>query len=385
MSESCDKPVCQNNVCDRRTAYSLFQDMQNVITRNLQLIAVELKRAQNYKSHPHSVVFRIRVNLSQPLSRDGDVEAYASESRQTRQTVEAVQPFIIDRAVEVISRIQDERPVENVRIVEGVLEACLVFQIAVRSLVDLQGYIYSELSRFNSIHSQYDELLGQYETATANNDSDGMNDLAGDISRMQNRLDGQRLVLQRLVNQIPFTIAPVRNENDFMDIYNRVDDTVVIHNFIESEYVQGLLKKTPALRRVFERLRHTWQDFHPNAPQLPSYAPASSKAQANTQNTPGVPRRGPSPAPRGSQSPPSQQQSNRGGGGGGGSRVTTAPLRAQASSPTQSGRTNMSNMSGMSGMSGMNMGNASSGAQYTRQNLPALPPPSSQNRSQQRW
>ena len=60
MSESCDKPVCQNNVCDRRTAYSLFQDMQNVITRNLQLIAVELKRAQNYKSHPHSVVFRRR-------------------------------------------------------------------------------------------------------------------------------------------------------------------------------------------------------------------------------------------------------------------------------------------------------------------------------------
>lgn len=384
MSESCDKPVCQNNVCDRRTAYSLFQDMQNVITRNLQLIAVELKRAQNYKSHPHSVVFRIRVNLSQPQSRDGDVEAYASESRQARQTVEAVQPFIIDRAVEVISRIQDERPVENVRIVEGVLEACLVFQIAVRSLVDLQGYIYSELSRFNSIHSQYDELLAQYETATANNDSDGMNDLAGDISRMQNRLDGQRLVLQRLVNQIPFTIAPVRNENDFMDIYNRVDDTVVIHNFIESEYVQGLLKKTPALRRVFERLRHTWQDFHPNAPQLPSSAPASSMAQANT---PGVQRRGPSPAPRGSQSPPSQQQSNRGGRGGGGSRgggsrVTTAPLRAQVSSPPQSGRANMSNMSGMSGM---NMGNASSGAQYSRQNLPALPPPSSQNRSQQRW
>lgn len=379
MSESYDKPVCQNNVCDRRTAYSLFQDMQNVITRNLQLIAVELKRAQNYKSHPHSVVFRIRVNFSQPQSRDGDIEAYASESRQTRQTVEAVQPFIIDRAVEVISRIQDERPVENVRIVEGVLEACLVFQIAVRSLVDLQGYIYSELSRFNSIHSQYDELLAQYETATANNDSDGINELAGDISRMQNRLDGQRLVLQRLVNQIPFTIAPVRNENDFMDIYNRVDDTVVIHNFIESEYVQGLLKKTPALRRVFDRLHHTWQDFQPNAPPLPSYAPASSMAQANT---PGVQRRGPSPSPRDSQSPPSQQQSNRGGGGGGGSRVTTAPLRAQTSSSPQSGRANMSNMSGMSGM---NMGNASSGAQYSRQNLPALPPPSSQNRSQQRW
>lgn len=256
-------PPCLNAVCDRRTAYTLYQDMQNAIAQSLDPINVELKRAQKYKSHPHSVVFRVKINLLQQQTKDADVQAYAADSKQNNN-LDVVQPFIIDRSVEVIARMQDDRPVDNVRIVEGVLESCLIFQIALRILIDLQTYIHDEMSRFNEVHSSYDNLLAQYEQAAASKDSGLLNRLADEISRVQNQLDGQRLVLQRLVNQIPFSVSPIRNENDFMDIYGGVDDTVVIHNFLQSNYVKNVLRDSPVLARMFGRLKHHWYEFDSN-------------------------------------------------------------------------------------------------------------------------
>lgn len=263
-------PPCLNAICDRRTAYTLYQDMQNAIAQSLDPINVELKRAQKYKSHPHSVVFRVKINLLQQQTKDADVQAYAADSKQQNNNLEVVQPFLIDRSVEVIARMQDDRPVDNVRIVEGVLESCLIFQIALRILIDLQTYIHDEMNRFNEVHSSYDNLLAQYEQANASNDTGLVNRLADQISRVQNQLDGQRLVLQRLVNQIPFSVSPIRNENDFMDIYNGVDDTIVIHNFLQSNYVQNVLRDSPILARMFGRLKHHWYEFDSNNANNPN-------------------------------------------------------------------------------------------------------------------
>lgn len=259
-------PPCLSAICDRRTAFTLYQDMQNAITQSLDPIDVELKRAQNYKSYPHSVVFRVKINLLQQQTKDADVQAYAADSKQQNSNVDVVQPFLIDRSVEVIARMQDDRPGDNVRIVEGVLESCLLFQISLRILIDLQTYIHDEMNRFNDVHSSYDKLLARYEEAAASKDSGQMNKLADQISHVQNQLDGQRLVLQRLVNQIPFSVSPIRNENDFMDIYGGVDDTVVIHNFLESSYVQNVLRDSPVLARMFDRLKHHWYQFDSSNP-----------------------------------------------------------------------------------------------------------------------
>lgn len=280
-------PPCLSAICDRRTAYTLYQDMQNAIAQSLNPINVELKRAQKYKSHPHSVVFRVKINLLQQQTKDADVQAYAADSKQNNN-MDVVQPFLVDRSVEVIARMQDDRPVDNVRIVEGVLESCLIFQIALRILVDLQTYIHDEMNRFNEVHSSYDNLLAQYEQAAASKDSGQMNRLADQISRVQNQLDGQRLVLQRLVNQIPFSVSPIRNENDFMDIYGGVDDTVVIHNFLQSNYVKNVLRDSPVLARMFGRLKHHWYEFDSNNPNNQNHemmSPyTSSPAQTSQQH-----------------------------------------------------------------------------------------------------
>lgn len=289
-------PACPGAICDRRTAYTLYQDMQNAITQSLDPINAELKRAQKYKSHPHSVVFRVKINLLQQQTKDADVQAYAADSKQQNNNLDVVQPFIIDRSVEVIAHMQDDRPVDNVRIVEGVLESCLIFQIALRILIDLQTYIHDEMNRFNEVHSSYDNLLAQYEQATTSKDSSLVNKLADQISRVQNQLDGQRLVLQRLVNQIPFSVSPIRNENDFMDIYGGVDDTVVIHNFLQSNYVKNVLRDSPILTRMFNRLKHHWYEFDnsnqnnpSSAAQMPLMSPMSQmsmEAQRQVQRKP---------------------------------------------------------------------------------------------------
>lgn len=265
-NQSCGLPdsVCgKQEMCDRRVAYTLYQDLQTAVNKSVEPINVELRRAQNYKAHPHSVVFRVKVNLSQRQSRDADVQTYSRETKQVLNE-DLVQSHLIDRSVDVIARLQDDRPVDNIRIVEGVLEACLVFQIGLRTLIDLQGYIHDEMARLDNIHANYDSLLAQYESAVKSGDS-SLNDIANQISKTQNQLDSQRIVLQRLVNQIPFTVSAVRNENDFMDIYGDVDDTVVIHNFLQSSYVKNVLNDSPILARMFARLKHHWHDFQPDS------------------------------------------------------------------------------------------------------------------------
>lgn len=249
---------CNNRSCDRQFVYRLYTKVRGIVDYALGYIDREYNRARKVKSHPHSVIYRIGMPVS-TNRLDEEVRAYIAESRQDQNSSVPVRNFVIDRAVDIAKRMQDNKPRENIAIIDGIVEACLVYQISVRSLLSLRRYIEEHCSRFTEIHTEYDGLLKRLEDSNNRNDAD----LWAKISETQDVLDEHKTMIQRLVNQVPFFVSHIREENDFINLYGNIDDTKMIHSLLQSDFVRNEVERngSPTLKNAFQKIRHDWKDF----------------------------------------------------------------------------------------------------------------------------
>lgn len=256
------RQICNDRTCDRQLVYKLFRQMRNVIDEALAKIDDELQRGFNLKRHPHSVIYRIGMRVSRDNLSD-EVRAYVDESHTDQTSNVPLRNFVIDRAVDMIRRLRDDKPAENLAIIDGVIEACLVYQISLHSLLGLRRYIEVQSARFNEIHAKFDDLLQRYESAKANDNEQQASEMWSKITETQDVLDEQKTVLQRLINQTPFFVGRAREEHDFMSIYDNIDDTETIHMFLMSDFVKNEIARSESntLRNAYSKIKHYWRDF----------------------------------------------------------------------------------------------------------------------------
>lgn len=247
---------CNSRSCDRKFVYNLYMKIRGIVDYALRFIDYEYKRAQNLKSRPHSVIYRIGMPISSNRLSD-ETRAYVEESRNDEKSSLPIRNFVIDRAIDIVKRIQDNKPRENIVIIDGVIEACLVYQISLNSLLSLRQYIDEQSMQFYKIHTEYDDLLRQYENDKSNDD------LLAKITEMQDVLDEEKTTIQRLINQVPFFVSRVREENDFANLYSNIDDTKTIHSFLTSDFVRNEIERngSATLKNAYKKLKHNWQDF----------------------------------------------------------------------------------------------------------------------------
>lgn len=248
--------VCNNRSCDRKFVYNLYMKIRGIVDYALRFIDYEYNRARSLKSHPHSVIYRIGMPIS-PNRLSDETRAYVEESRNDEKSSLPIRNFVIDRAVDIVKRIQNNKPRENIVIIDGVIEACLVYQISLNSLLSLRRYIDEQSMQFYEIHTRYDNLLKQYE----DNKND---DMLPKIVEMQDSLDEQKTTIQRLINQVPFFVSRIREENDFTNLYANIDDTKMIHSFLTSDFVGNEIDRngSTTLKNAYNNLKHNWQDLN---------------------------------------------------------------------------------------------------------------------------
>lgn len=249
---------CNNRSCDRKFVFKLYMTVRGIIDYSLGYIDREYNRAKSLKSHPHSVIYRIGMPIA-PDRLDEEVRAYVEESRHDEKSSLPVRNFVIDRSADIVKRLRDNKSRENIVIIDGVVEACLVYQISLRSLLSLRRYIEEHSTRFSEIHTQYDGLLQKLDDSNNRNDAD----LWAKISEMQDVLDEHKTTIQRLVNQVPFFVSRLREENDFINLYGNIDDTKMLHSLLQSEFVRNEIARngSTTLKNAFSKIRHSWQDF----------------------------------------------------------------------------------------------------------------------------
>lgn len=273
---NCDlanREICSQDKCDRKLVGKVYKGIIDLVYSCLDNIEAELRRGFRLKKHPHSVVYRIGMPV--PLNRLSDeVKAYVNEAKNDQSSSVPIRNYVIERTLDMIKRMRDDRQKENLMVIDGVVEACLVYQIAVDSLLGLRGYLDEASKRFTVTHKQYDEMLRQFQTAKqtqassdeqANGGSELLTAMWQEISNMQDQLDEQKLILQRLINQVPYFISRVKEEHDFMGLYNDMDDTIAIHVFLVSAYVRNEVQQhgNESLKQAYSKIKHHWRDFTP--------------------------------------------------------------------------------------------------------------------------
>lgn len=251
---------CNNRSCDRKFVYRLYMNVRNIINYALGCIDREYDRARRLKSHPHSVIYRIGMPIA-PDRMDDEVRAYVDESRQDAKSSLPVRNFVIDRSADIAKRLQDKKSRENIVILDGIVESCLVYQISLRSMLTLRRYLEEHSTRFYEIHTQYDELLKRVneEGDAARNNVE----LWTKVSETQDVLDEHKTTIQRLVNQVPFFVSRIREENDFIDLYGGIDDTVAIHSLLRSDFARNEIDRNASvtLKNAYSKVHHSWADF----------------------------------------------------------------------------------------------------------------------------
>lgn len=261
--EISNREICGPEKCDRKLVNKVYKGVIELVYSCLDNIEAELRRGFRLKKHPHSAVYRIGMPV--PLNRLSDeVKAYVNEAKNDQSSSVPIRNYVIERTLDMIKRLRNDKQKENLMVIDGVTEACLVYQIAVDSLLGLRGYLDDASKRFTATHQQYDEMLKQFETARKTSTvSDLIASMWQEISAKQEELDEQKVVLQRLINQVPYFVSRIKEEHDFMALYNDVDDTIPIHMFLTSQFVRSEVEQhgNDSLKQAFSKIKHHWRDF----------------------------------------------------------------------------------------------------------------------------
>lgn len=254
--------ICSQSNCNRDLIAELFQKLNNVTRDVIEAVDAELKRGNDLKRHPHSCVYRYGLPMN-AKQLDDDSKAYLAETRDQSATALPLRSYVIERTVDVIQEMAQDKVNENLKIIENVIEACLVYQIAYKSLIGLRTSLDLEMNQLWMKHYEYDTLLQKIQTAQSNNEEAAVKVLWAAIVSMQDELDQQKIVVQRLVNHAPFFVSRVRDEHDFMMLYGNVDDTVFIHEFLTKDFVQNEIQRygSPTLKNAYSKIKHKWTDF----------------------------------------------------------------------------------------------------------------------------
>lgn len=253
--------LCTWQTCDRKRVFDEYMVLKNSMDSSLRVIDRELERGQRLKAHPHSVVFFVDLPIPRTLSDQS--RAYIDDIR-THNAPMPLRNYIVERTVDVVRRMNNDNDSsnENVNVIDHVIEYCLLYQIAIDTLVGLHENIENEFNKIGEMHVGYDKLLHTYEIALSNNDEPAMAYLMKQIGDAQYALTDEVAIIQRLFNQVPFALAPVRSEHDFVERYG-VDDSIPVHQFLVNDFTKKELAQrgSKALQTAYSKLKHHWRDF----------------------------------------------------------------------------------------------------------------------------
>lgn len=252
--------LCTWKECDRKFVLQKYLTLKESVDSSLGSIDKELQRGQRLKQHPHSVVFF--VDLPLPRSLPDQTRAYVDDVRTHANQQMVLRNYVVDRTVDVIRRLNDDSVEDNMNVIDRVVEFCLLYQIGVDSLIGLHDNIEREFQKIGEMHVEYDKVLHAYEVALSNNDEEAMSYQMKRVSDSQYKLTDEVAMLQRLFNQIPFALAPVRAEHDFVERYG-TDDSVAVHKFLGSDYTTNLIRDrgSSSLQNAYSKIKHHWRDF----------------------------------------------------------------------------------------------------------------------------
>lgn len=270
------------NICDlgdidclRQVASNQYEKVKGVVDAKLAQLGIELATARNLKKHPHSCVYLEVFNADENTLQNADdlmlntikdAVVLQGNVEQTNTKITDIPLQIYSRTVDIIDNMDNSINNNNVNIISGIVDSCLKYQIQLEDALNIVVYLERSLKNLTQAHKEYDDIIQKmrFDGAQACLRVDGVNKTVSEsIDYKQNEMTQIVNQIQRLTNQLPWQVANIRAENEFMEIYNREDDTIKIHNFLMSDYVRMIISKSgsPQLEKAWSTLKHLWTSF----------------------------------------------------------------------------------------------------------------------------
>lgn len=234
--------TCANNLptCDRRVVFAYFQAIERKARGVLNSIKLEIQRAQTLKAHPHPMFYQRTITVANPNACNGI----------------RLRTVAYERAAETIDMLRQDDVMDNIEFVAQLIDSSFQYQVAAKNVNDLNNFIEASLRDFHETHTDYDRQLAAIERKDMTS-----SDAVVAINETQERLQEIKDTLQQFINQVPSQLAIVRTENDnVQNLYDGVDDSIVIHRFLTSQYSKALIDQSDSanLKRSAGFIKHQW-------------------------------------------------------------------------------------------------------------------------------